>query len=66
MSASTAIERVHTARLVCERLRMSDLPELSRLLRDPRVAATGWPGGRPPSEREVIASVEDKERREDR
>jgi RimJ/RimL family protein N-acetyltransferase len=26
------------------------------------VAATGWPGGKPPSERDVITSLEDKER----
>jgi RimJ/RimL family protein N-acetyltransferase len=48
--------------MVLERLRMEHLDEVSRLLRDPRVAATGWPGGRPPTEREVITSLEDKER----
>jgi RimJ/RimL family protein N-acetyltransferase len=48
--------------MVLERLRMEHLAELSRLLRDPRVAATGWPGGKPPSEREVVASLADKER----
>jgi RimJ/RimL family protein N-acetyltransferase len=57
-----SIERVETARMVLERLRMEHLDELSRLLMDPRVAATGWPGGRPPDEAQVIASLEDKER----
>ena len=48
--------------MLLERLRPQHLPELSRLLRDPRVAATGWPGGRPPSERDVLTSLADKER----
>lgn len=56
------IERVETRRMVLERLRMEHLDELSRLLRDPRVAATGWPGGMPPSERDVLISLADKER----
>jgi RimJ/RimL family protein N-acetyltransferase len=55
-------DRIETPRMVLERLRMEHLEELSRLLRDPRVAATGWPGGEPPSEHEVIASLADKER----
>jgi RimJ/RimL family protein N-acetyltransferase len=48
--------------MVLERLRMEHLPEVTRLLRDPRVAATGWPGGMPPGEAEVVASLRDKER----
>ena len=48
--------------MVLERLRMEHLDEVSGLLRDPRVAATGWPGGEPPSERDVLISVQDKER----
>jgi RimJ/RimL family protein N-acetyltransferase len=48
--------------MVLERLRMEHLTEVSRLLRDPRVAATGWPGGKPPSERDVLTSITDKER----
>ena len=48
--------------MVLERLRMEHLDEVSTLLRDPRVAATGWPGGKPPSPREVITSLQDKER----
>jgi ribosomal-protein-alanine N-acetyltransferase len=48
--------------MVLERLRIEHLDEVSRLLRDPRVAATGWPGGEPPSEYEVLISVEDKQR----
>jgi RimJ/RimL family protein N-acetyltransferase len=62
MSEPGAVERVETARMVLERLRLDHLEELSRLLRDPRVAATGWPTGLPPSESEVLASLKDKER----
>jgi RimJ/RimL family protein N-acetyltransferase len=62
MSKAQNLERLETDRMVLERLRMEHLEEVSRLLRDPRVAATGWPSGRPPSEREVLLSVEDKER----
>jgi RimJ/RimL family protein N-acetyltransferase len=62
MSSLSTIERIETPRLVCERLRMEHLQEVARLLRDPRVAATGWPGEEPPTEHEVIASVADKER----
>ena len=62
MTQAESIERLETPRMVLERLRMEHLHEVSRLLRDPRVAATGWPGGKPPSEREVIISLEDKER----
>jgi RimJ/RimL family protein N-acetyltransferase len=62
MSSFTTIERIATRRLVCERLRMEHLQEVATLLRDPRVAATGWPGEDPPSEDEVVASVADKER----
>ncbi len=62
MSSFSTIERVETPRLICERMRMDHLAEVSRLLRDPRVAATLWPGGQPPSEQEVVTSVADKER----
>ncbi len=62
MSDSGPIERVETDRLVLERLRIEHLGELSTLLRDPRVAATGWPGANPPSEHEVLLSIKDKER----
>jgi RimJ/RimL family protein N-acetyltransferase len=62
MNSPEAIERVETPRMLLERLRMEHLDELSELLRDPRVAATGWPTGEPPSEREVLMSIEDKER----
>jgi RimJ/RimL family protein N-acetyltransferase len=62
MSDPEPIERVETERLVLERLRIEHLDELSTLLRDPRVAATGWPGANPPSEHQVLISIEDKER----
>ncbi len=62
MSAGESVQTIETPRMVLERLRLAHLDELSRLLRDPRVAATGWPGGRPPTEREVLISLEDKER----
>jgi ribosomal-protein-alanine N-acetyltransferase len=60
--SSPEIERVETPRLICERLGIGHLAEVSRLLRDPLVATTLWPGGQPPSEQEVITSVADKER----
>lgn len=59
---SDSLERIRTPRMTLERMRIEHLVEVSRLLRDPRVAATGWPGGEPPSEQEVLMSVEDKER----
>ena len=62
MNPPDSLERIETPRMVLERLWLEHLDEVSRLLRDPRVAATGWPGGKPPSERDVITSLEDKER----
>lgn len=62
MTGLGGLERIETPRMVLERLGLGDLDEVSTLLRDPRVAATGWPGGRPPTEREVLVSVEDKQR----
>jgi RimJ/RimL family protein N-acetyltransferase len=59
MSTGT-IERVETARTILERLRFEHAAELSRLMRDPRVAATLSPSGRPPSEQEVLARLEAK------
>jgi RimJ/RimL family protein N-acetyltransferase len=57
MRAVGGIERVETQRMVCERLRMDHVSEVARLLRDPRVAATGWPGDEPPTEQDVVRSV---------
>jgi ribosomal-protein-alanine N-acetyltransferase len=48
--------------MVCERLRIDHLGDIARLLRDPRVAATGWPGEEPPSEDDVVRSVTAMER----
>jgi ribosomal-protein-alanine N-acetyltransferase len=62
MRPTHSLERVETERMVLERLRLAHLEEVSSLLRDPRVAATGWPRGQPPSERDVVSSLEDKER----
>jgi RimJ/RimL family protein N-acetyltransferase len=62
MTSLSSIERVETPRLVCERLRMEHVPEVSRLLRDPRVAQTLWPSAEVPSEQLVIDSTADKER----
>jgi ribosomal-protein-alanine N-acetyltransferase len=55
-SAST-IELVLTQRLACERLRPEHAQELPRLLLDPRVAATLWPGDEPPTEHDVEAAL---------
>lgn len=62
MSSIPTIERVQTPRLVCERLRMEHLDEVSQLLRDPRVARTLWPHARVPGEQDVVESMLDKER----
>jgi ribosomal-protein-alanine N-acetyltransferase len=56
MSVAT-IERVETERMVLERLRPEHAAGLSRLLRDPRVAATLSPTGEPPSEAELIGRL---------
>jgi RimJ/RimL family protein N-acetyltransferase len=46
-------ERAETERMVASRISEADLPELLRLLRDPRVAATLSLTGQPPSEAAV-------------
>jgi [ribosomal protein S5]-alanine N-acetyltransferase len=61
MTSLSTIERVETPRLVCERLRMEHIEDVARLLRDPRVARTLWPGAEVPSENQVRASVVEKE-----
>ncbi|HTX29915.1 MAG TPA: GNAT family N-acetyltransferase [Solirubrobacteraceae bacterium] len=58
--STTTLERVETPRLVCERLRMEHLPEISPLLRDPQVAEWLWPHGGP-SEQDVIDGTRQKE-----
>jgi RimJ/RimL family protein N-acetyltransferase len=60
VTSSVHIDHVETTRLVCERLRMGHVEEVSRLLRDPRVSANLWPEREPPTEDEVIASLADK------
>ncbi len=59
MSTST-LERVETPRMVCERLRMEHLPEISPLLSNPRVAEWLWPHGEP-TEQELIDGTRQKE-----
>jgi RimJ/RimL family protein N-acetyltransferase len=53
MSTGT-IERFETERMILERLRREHAPELLRLLRDPRVAATLWPRAELPTEADVL------------
>ena len=53
MSTGT-IDRVQTDRMVLERLRLEHGAEQIRLLLDPRVNATLWPGDQPPTEAEVL------------
>ncbi|HEY6395968.1 MAG TPA: GNAT family N-acetyltransferase, partial [Solirubrobacteraceae bacterium] len=52
-ASGASIERVLTARLVCERLRPEHAPEVVPLVTDPRVAAWIEPDGQPATEREV-------------
>lgn len=61
MTSLSTIERIETARLVGERLRMEHVPEVARLLRDPRVSRTLWPGADVPSEKQVIDSTAEKD-----
>jgi len=44
-----SLDRLESARLVYERLRPEHGEEVTRLLRDPRVARTLWPQRQPPS-----------------
>ena len=53
MSTGT-IDRLETARLICERLRPEHAPEERRLLLDRRVGATLWSRPAPPTEAEII------------
>jgi RimJ/RimL family protein N-acetyltransferase len=53
MSTGT-IDRLETARLICERLRPEHAPEERRLLLDPGVGATLWSRPAPPTEAEII------------
>jgi RimJ/RimL family protein N-acetyltransferase len=57
VSSASTIERVLTPRLVCERVQPTDADDLSKLLLDPRVAATLWPGANPPGEQDVLDSL---------
>ena len=59
MSTST-IERVETARMVLERLRLEHADEQLRLLLDPRVYRTLWPAAAPPTERDVTDGLKAK------
>jgi ribosomal-protein-alanine N-acetyltransferase len=55
-----SLDRIETARLVCERLRPDHAAELIVLLRDSRVARTLFALGVPPTEVEVIRNLRDK------
>jgi [ribosomal protein S5]-alanine N-acetyltransferase len=59
---SATVERVETARTVCVRMRMDDVPDMMRLLRDPRVAEHLWPEIGIPTGRMVIDGTAQKER----
>jgi [ribosomal protein S5]-alanine N-acetyltransferase len=60
------LERFETARMVLERLALVHAPEQTRLLLDPRVAATLWPRPEPPTRADIldglVAKVEHWER----
>jgi RimJ/RimL family protein N-acetyltransferase len=55
--STTTIERIQTARLLCERLRAEHGDDLSKLLLDPLVSRTLWASPEPPSELEVMESM---------
>jgi [ribosomal protein S5]-alanine N-acetyltransferase len=54
---ATALDRVETARMVCERLRPDHLAELERLLRDPRVSRWVSATPDPPTKRQVASGL---------
>ena len=54
------VDRIETARMVCDRLRPEHLPEVSVLMRDPRVARTLWPRDELPTARDVADSLHAK------
>jgi RimJ/RimL family protein N-acetyltransferase len=54
------LDKVETERMVAERLRPGHEPELSVLLRDPRVAGTLWPGHPLPTEGQLLHMLADK------
>ena len=56
----STLERVGTPRMVCERLRVEHLPEISPLLRDPRVAEWLWPHGGA-TEQDLVDGTRQKE-----
>ena len=62
MNGQSELDRAQTARLVCERLRPEHLPDVSRLVLDPRVGRTLWHDGEPPTEQDVIDGLIDAER----
>lgn len=62
MSSMPTVERMRTRRLLLERVRLEHVGDISRLMRDPRVARTLSPDGRPPSEQDVMESTAEKER----
>lgn len=61
MTSAATLERVETPRLLCERLRIEHLPEISPLLCDPRVSEWLWPHG-PPTEQDLVDGTRQKER----
>lgn len=64
--STVELDGVQTARMVCERLAPSHLDEARTLLRDPRVAKTLMPTGRPPSDATLVAGLDEKIRHWDR
>jgi RimJ/RimL family protein N-acetyltransferase len=67
VSVPTSIGRVETPRLICERLEIAHLDEVSVMQRDPRVGRWLWhdPDQRP-TEREIYDELTDKARHWDR
>ena len=55
-----ALEQLDTPRLLCERLRLEHLPELSPLLTHPRVTEWLWPHA-DPTEQDLIEGTQQKE-----
>jgi ribosomal-protein-alanine N-acetyltransferase len=56
----SGLDRVETERMVAERLQPRHQDELARLLSDPRVAPTLWPGEPPPGDAQLKYILSDK------
>jgi RimJ/RimL family protein N-acetyltransferase len=58
MIQAGTLEHVETPRMICERLRVEHLPDVTRLLQDPRISEWLWPHGGPTDQDLVNATAQ--------